>query len=517
MTAIRGTRDRDATLCMSATIDHGLPIGTVMPGFAATAVLAAVVGLAAPLARGGTLEDPWGTQQDVHASPSRFAGPTPGSACDPALVQAPLDLVAAVNFALCDNPQTHFAWANAMAQAALVGEARAPYLPTVTADGGYDRARSTGGRTQTGNSTTGWVDTGSVAGDVSYLLYDFGGRSANLRAAQQMLIAANATQDSVVQSVISSAIQAYYQVHATQASLAAAQSSERTSLESLQAAETRHQLGVATPSDVLLARTAYSQSQLVRVRAEGLVSQARGNLAAVLGLDANAPLQVVPMGDSPPRVAIDRRVDELIIEARKRRPDLAAAEAQYGAARADVESARASGMPSLSAGVTTNHLAPDGYPSSSVSTFGVTLTVPIFTGYATTYRVANAKALAQARSAERDQVNLQVAYDVWSAYQSLMTASQALQSTSDLLASATQSQDVALGRYKAGAGSVLDLLTAQSSLAVARQARIQSVYDWSTSRVALALAMGALDAGTVESLETGTSAPPGQVQPSSTP
>jgi outer membrane protein TolC len=143
--------------------------------------------------------------------------------------------------------------------------------------------------------------------------------------------------------------------------------------------------------------------------------------------------------------------------------------------------------------------------------------VPLFTGFTTTYRVASAKALVEARGAERDQVNLQVAYDVWSSYQSLMTASQALQSTSDLLASATQSQEVALGRYKAGAGNLLDLLSAQSSLAVARQARIQSLYDWSTSRVALALAMGALDSGTVESLESSGSAPSGQNQPSSTP
>jgi outer membrane protein TolC len=356
-----------------------------------------------------------------------------------------------------------------------------------------------------------------VSGDVSYLLYDFGARSANLRAAQELLVAANATQNSVVQSVINSAIQAYYQVHATQASVAAARVSERTSLESLQAAQTRHQFGVATPSDVLLAQTAYSQSTLVRVRAEGLLTQARGNLAAVLGFDANAPLQLVPMSDNPPRADVDQHVDQLISEARKMRPDLAAAEAQYRAAQADVALARAIGRPSLSAGVTTNHLMPDGYPSSSVSTLGVTLTVPLFTGFSNTYSVANAKALAEAKGAARDQVNLQVAYDVWSAYQSLVTASQALQSTADLLASATQSQDVALGRYKAGAGSVLDLLTAQSSLAVARQARVQSLYDWSTARVALALAMGALDANTVDGLESTSAAPPAQTQQSSTP
>ena len=43
-----------------------------------------------------------------------------------------------------------------------------------------------------------------------------------------------------------------------------------------------------------------------------------------------------------------------------------------------------------------------------------------------------------------------------------------MRTTRDLLASAPQSADVAEGRYKAGVGSILDLLTAQAALADAR-------------------------------------------------
>jgi len=475
-------------------IGHGL----------ALAVLASM--LTVP-ARAGSLEDPWGTRSEVAASPSRYAQPSPGQGCDAAVDRNALDLVAAVTLALCNNPQTHAAWASALGQAALVGEARAAYLPTLSVDAGYDRAQTTGRGTQSTAASSGWVDTGTVAGSISFLLYDFGARAANLRAARELLVAANATQDRTVQTVFNSAVQAYYQVRAAQASLDAARASERSSLESLQAAQTRHQFGVATPADVLQARTAYSQTTLVRVRVEGLLRQARGTLSAVLGLDANVPLQLLPLKELPPRAAIEERVEDLISEARKRRPDLAAVEAQHRAGQADVELARASGRPSLSAGVTTNHLMPDGYPSSTISTLGVTLTWPAFNGFSTTYRVANAKAQAEVLGAERDQLSLQVAYDVWSAYQGLVTAAQSVQSASDLLASATESEQVALGRYKAGAGSVLDLLTAQSSLATARQAWVSSLYDWSTSRVALALAMGALDADTLKVLE-----PAGTVQ-----
>ena len=87
----------------------------------------------------------------------------------------------------------------------------------------------------------------------------------------------------------------------------------------------------------------------------------------------------------------------------------------------------------------------------------------------------------------------QVALDVWRAYQSLTTATQSLRTTADLVASAEQSERVALGRYKAGVGTVLDLLTAQSALAAARLQRIQAALDWFVYRATLAQAVGALD------------------------
>ena len=61
------------------------------------------------------------------------------------------------------------------------------------------------------------------------------------------------------------------------------------------------------------------------------------------------------------------------------------------------------------------------------------------------------------------------------------------------MASAEHSERVALGRYKAGVGTVLDLLLAQSALASARLQRIQAALDWYVFRATLAQTMGALD------------------------
>jgi outer membrane protein TolC len=100
---------------------------------AAAVGLAAMVALTAFPAAGGSLDDPWSTRNAVAPNPSRYAQPSTSPACDPAVARGPLDLVSAVTLALCNNPQTHLAWTNALAQAAQVGKARAPYLPIVTA------------------------------------------------------------------------------------------------------------------------------------------------------------------------------------------------------------------------------------------------------------------------------------------------------------------------------------------------------------------------------------------------
>jgi len=91
---------------------------------------------------------------------------------------------------------------------------------------------------------------------------------------------------------------------------------------------------------------------------------------------------------------------------------------------------------------------------------------------------------------------LTVTQDVWNGYFALDSADKQLQTTSTLMATANQNQDVAVGRYQAGVGTILDLLTAQTAAASARQLRITAELNWQVARAQLALALGRLT-GTV--------------------
>ena len=58
--------------------------------------------------------------------------------------------------------------------------------------------------------------------------------------------------------------------------------------------------------------------------------------------------------------------------------------------------------------------------------------------------------------------------------------------------SATQSYQVALGRYKAGVGSMLELLSAQNALVDAKQRKTSALSSWKIARIQLLASLGQL-------------------------
>jgi outer membrane protein TolC len=75
---------------------------------------------------------------------------------------------------------------------------------------------------------------------------------------------------------------------------------------------------------------------------------------------------------------------------------------------------------------------------------------------------------------------------VFAAYSALTTANDRVRAARDLLVAAQQSADVALGRYREGVGTIVDLLLARSALATARAEDIQARWEWRTALAQLA-------------------------------
>ncbi|NDE91477.1 MAG: TolC family protein [Alphaproteobacteria bacterium] len=444
--------------------------------------------------------DPLATQSDIRSAPVTGCEAAPDK-------DTILTLANAVQFALCHNPQTRQSWANVMTQAARVGSARSAYLPDVTADVGvfYNIINST--TNGVANNTLN-INTNTINGNMnstnssfspslslSYLLYDFGAREANVDLTKASLLAADYTHNATLQTILFSTIQAYYQLYSADALVKAAREAVTSNKTSADAATFRYKTGAAAIADQLLAETAYAQAELTMEQARNQREIARGTLANAMGVAPNSSFN---MPSSAPDMLVSKfnqSVTDMLENAKKQRPDLAAAAAQKEVSEANINLQRAQAMPtiSVSAQEQFNRVITGSNRNSDGTFLGISMRVPLFTGFDRDYQIKAAQQQANAQDAALHNAENNALLDVWRSYNNYDTAKHTIGMTDALIASARKSEQVALGRYKAGAGTITDLLNAQAQLASARQQHVSAEYSLMIAKADLLRSLGALD------------------------
>ena len=402
---------------------------------------------------------------------------------------ATLTLTDIVEVALENNPLTRASYLQARSAAASLGSSRSAYYPTL--DASVSAAR--GKQAALGAAPDSTMTTYGPSVTLGMLLLDAGGRAADVEEARLELLAADWAHNATVQGVILGVQLTYVQYLDARGQLQAASTSVKTAKAALDAATVRHDAGVATIAEVLLAKTALSQAQLAVDTLNGQVMALRGSLATAMGLPATTTYDVGALPPEMPSELADRAVEPLIAQARAQRPDLAAALVDAEKAATHVAAVRADGLPALSANATAGRTY---YDPTTFGSRGDTwsarllLTVPLFTGFESRYNVLKARADAAVAQAQAEALDQQVILQVWTSYYGLKTADQLIRTSRDLLASAEQSERVAFGRYREGVGTIIDLLAAQSALAGARSQEIRARAQWFAALAQLAYDTG---------------------------
>jgi len=402
-----------------------------------------------------------------------------------------LALADVLDVALRNDPATQIAWRDARSQAEAVGAAKADWWPELDVTLAATRAKTAA----QGGQFTNLQTTYGPSAALTYVLADFGERSGNVASAKNDALGAVWAHGAAVQGTVLRTIEAYIAYVDAKAQLVAAHITEGEAATNLDAAEQRRSAGLATIADVLQGKTQRSQAKLIAQTIEGSLGSLRGALATAMGLPANVSFEVGELPAEVPAVEFGGTVDELIAKALGRRPDLAAARASWLSAKADVTAKRGEWLPQLNfAGIVNkNYYDPATYASTSNTwSVGLVLRIPVFNGFRNTHEIAAARedegrAAAQARSVEQTVIN-----QVWTSWYDVKTAAQRIETSKDLLDSATESEKVALGRYKEGVGTLLDLLNAQSALALARAQEIAARADWLVAAARLIYSTGGL-------------------------
>jgi outer membrane protein len=257
------------------------------------------------------------------------------------------------------------------------------------------------------------------------------------------------------------------------------------------------QVKVRPPIDLVQAQANVGASELRLISAENDYALAKADLDRAMGNAGGvSPYDVAAEDYTPVRGEVDG-IATLYAEATAARPDVASADLQIGAGELGVAAVRGTYFPSVHLVMTATDAGPmfDPYPFDSYNlrwnySLGVVLTWPIFEGLRTVGRMREARALVGVAKANRDLVDVTARLETDRAQRTVGAAKTAVTVAAMTLDNAHERLRLADERYKAGAGTALELSDAQLFYTSASAAQVATRYQLAAARAQLLHALG---------------------------
>ena len=379
-----------------------------------------------------------------------------------------------IDLAQQHNPQTRAAWQEAKSKAAALGIAHSALYPTMTAVALAVSLRQPLLIGEFFHRQTEEIFEPEL--HVEYLVFDVGGRSGEIDVAKANLLASDLAFNDTHRQIIDQVASAYYRLLNAEGQRQAAEVSLENAKTVEEDAKARLANGLATKPDELEATAARAQAEFELQATVGAVDVARGDLATVIGIAPGTVYKVEEIDALKLPSTIADSVDQEINRAFTQRPDLLQQLARLRAADASIKQARSTYFPSLSLkgdgglarGYGRQDLLPRSYAQGEEWTTELNLQWTLFDGARREYRIAQAKADKKAAQAQIDALRDQIANQVWAAYSNMETALRQQQAAAALLTASEESYDAAHQAYGYGVRNLLDVVSAQKTLAQAR-------------------------------------------------
>ncbi|MGC8773693.1 MAG: TolC family protein [Chlorobaculum sp.] len=257
--------------------------------------------------------------------------------------------------------------------------------------------------------------------------------------------------------------------------------------------------GVAADIDTLKAWLSVENLRPDLIRAQNTEAITATNLKRVMGIDQETPLTLTSSLTFH-EIAVPESVAAAYNEALDKRPDVRSLSLQAEAENAKVMAARSEGLPVLSAfgQLEAQTQFNDDMPLDSTrwsvsSMAGLQLSVPIFSGFATSARIQQAKITRLQTRTRYEDLKSQVRADVEVRLSNVVEARKRIDVQSKTIAVAERSYRITMLRLREGIGSRLELTDAELQLDTAKTNYLQAVYDYLVASAELEKALGRIE------------------------
>ena len=398
-----------------------------------------------------------------------------------ASAQMRLTLPQALDLALSENPTVKVAEMEVQRYDYVKRQTWGNLLPQLSASGSY--TRSIVKSEMRGGISFGADNTFAVQGDLSLPLFAPSVYRTLKMNDAQMATAVEAARASRI-DLTAEVKKAFYNILLAEQSLAVLRESEATVQRTVDDTQVQYKHGLASEYDLLTAQVQLSNLKPTILQTENSIKLAKLMLKMYLSIPEDVEIEVVGELDALTTDVTDNS-------------DLRSLELQEEVLRRSLKAANAGRMPTLaafgSASYTGNDMEPFNFGGAATTddsryfwthpiSVGLQLSVPIFSGLTKMNKSRELKNQISQLSLQRSYARQQIDVQVRSALNDLLTARETMYAQELTVAQARKAYKISDTRYRAGAGTILELNSAQLSQTQAQLNFSQAIYDYLSAK-----------------------------------
>ncbi len=398
----------------------------------------------------------------------------------------------AIHIGLKRHPNVLAGQGSVAVSEAKKGQAQAGYWPTLDATAGYSRvkpasASSGSSSLSSGFSTLHSFDQYSAGAAAKQTIFDFGRTWTNVGIQKQNIEASKADLENTEEQIILNVKQAYFNHLRARRNRVVAEETVSQFKQHLEQAKAFYEVGTKPKFDVTKAEVDLSNARLNLIRAENAVRLTIVSLNNAMGVP-DAPEYAIE--DNLSFVKYGAGIEDVVKRAYENRPELKALTARRIAAEKAIYVAKTGYFPILTGNASWSWSGERSDTRDGGWNTGISLSIPIFSGFLTKNQVSEAKANLVILTANEEALRQNVLLEVQQNYLSLNESEERIVTAELTVRQAKENHEIATGRYAAGVGNPIEVTDAEVALSNAKAAHIQALYDYKIAAASLEKAMG---------------------------
>lgn len=392
---------------------------------------------------------------------------------------------------------------NAISKEGVI-QSRSALLPQINGNLGMNQSDSTQSF-NTGPSDKSSSTNQTISATLNQSIYNYG-NYAQLNSSKNRALQSDSELDSANDNLIIRVAEAYFNVLTAIDGLAASRAEEKAVKRQLDQAEKRLEVGLAPITDVHEAKARYDSARANTILSGNLLIDVREKLIEITGAQNTNSIKGLP-NDFQPKGDVRKPLDELVNQALSNNPTVIAREKALQAAESNIKLAYAGHLPYLNGNVSYNEstlingesatFSPTDRNSTSV---GVSLVVPIFSGFNTQSQVRQAVAQRDIAADELEQTKRAITRQVRNADRNLEFGLAEVEARRLAVFSAKSAVEAGEVGMEVGTRTIVDVLIAQQQLSTAIREYSLSRHNYLVNTLKLKQADGSLEASDVEAI-----------------